>query len=365
MQRRQFLRTAVASGAAATAVSSFATPAISQGKMEWRMVTFWPKNSPPHKAVQRFADYVESGSEGRLIISVLGRGEIVPPPKMMAAVNDGRAEMGHGIPILWAKKAPGAAFLFHFPFGLTFREKDAWFQFGGGQEIADKIYAELGSKFFPMGSTGYQMGGWFKRDINSPADLNGLRIRIGGLGATVMSAAGAKPVNIPIRDKLQIQKALEQGDIDAAEQFAPAADMRLGYHKIAKDYYYPNWHEPALTFDLFINKPKWDALPGGTKSLIETAAATVNRQIISASLVANSKALNTLVGKHNVNLKRFPDSVLKEFGRLSAEIVPAVAAKDPLSKEIFDSVDRFRKASLPWAAVADEAYLAGRALALG
>jgi TRAP-type mannitol/chloroaromatic compound transport system substrate-binding protein len=364
MRRRQFLKATAAGGVATAAASGLASPAISQGKSEWRMVTYWPKNSPPHKAVQRFAKYVEQGSEGRLRISVLGRGEVAPPPKMLSAVNEGKAEMGHGVPTLWAKKSPAVAFLVYFPFGLTFREKEAWFQLGGGQEIADKVYAELGCKFFPMGSTGSQMGGWFKRDINAPTDLKGLRIRIGGVGAAVMSAAGAKPVNIPLSGG-KLQKALEQGDVDAAEARTPASDLRDGYHKVAKDYYYPNWHEPALTFDLFINKGKWDALPGGTKSLIETAAETVNRQIISANFVANSKALNTLVGKHGVNLKRFPDSVLKELGRLSAEVVPAAAAKTPLSKEIFDSMDRFRKASLPWAAVADEAYIAGRALALG
>ena len=364
MHRRQFLKTTAAGGAATIATSGLASPAISQGRTEWRMVTYWPKNSSTHKAVQRFADYVEQGSEGRLRISVLGRGEVALPAGMMSAVNAGKAEMGHGVPTLWAKEAPATAFLVYSPFGLTFREKEAWFQLGGGQETVDKIYAELGCKFFPMGSTGYQMGGWFKRNINTPADLKGLKIRIGGVAAAIVKAAGATPVNIPLSGG-KLQKALEQGEVDAAEARTPASDLKDGYQKVARDYYYPNWHEPAVTFDLFIDKGKWDALPAGAKSLIEVAASAVNRQIICANFAANGKALNALVGEHGVNLKRFPESVMKELGRLSAEVVPATAAKNPLSKEIFDSMDSFRKASLPWAAVADGAYLTGREMALG
>jgi TRAP-type mannitol/chloroaromatic compound transport system substrate-binding protein len=304
---------------------------------------------------------VSEGTEGRITIKFYGPGKIVPFPKTIEAVGDGTVEMGTGAPNFWARKIPAMAYLHNTPFGLTAQEQNAWFAFGGGQELADKIYAEVGCKFFPFGNTSCQMGGWFNKEINSIGDFKGLKIRIGGFGGETLKAAGAEVVSLPFS---KIVPALKDGTIEAAEFTGPFHDMIFGFHKIAKYYYYPAWHEPAGAFDLFINKAKWDAQSSEVKAVITAAAAAINSRRLCYRVARNSAALAKLTGEHGVQLRQFPDELLKELAGLSEKVVRERASKDKLSEEILNSIIEFRKNAASLAAISLEPYLATRSAVL-
>jgi TRAP-type mannitol/chloroaromatic compound transport system substrate-binding protein len=334
---------------------------MAQATMQWRMVTLWPKKSPVFKALERFAGLVEQGSNGRLSISILERGALGPPPKMMSVVKEGQAELGHAVPLLWGKQSPAALLLLYFPFGLTLQEKEAWLRFGGGSKVVDRIYGEMGCKFVSLGTSAPQMGGWFQKEINSLEDLRNVRIRIGGVGATVMSALGAKAVRLPTSG---VPAAFAKGEIDAAELRTPAADLKDGMYEFAKYYYYPNWHEPALTFDLFINRARWDALPGDLKSVIEMAASLVHQEMIGRGYFSNTTALDILTKEHGVQIKRFPDSVMDALRRESDSALASLAAKDAMSKSFIDSALAFRAKVEKWTMISEYSYLTARQRAL-
>ena len=357
MQRRTFLRTVALGGVATAATLTSMSPSkvFSQSKEEWRVINNWGQEPDDH--MKLFAKMVSEGTDGRITISYFGPGKIVPFPKTIDAVADGTVEMGTGQPTFWAKKVPAMQFLHNTPFGLTGQEQNAWFAFGGGQELADKVYAEVGCKFFPFGNTDCQMCGWFNKEINSIGDLKGLKIRIGGFGGETFKAAGAEVVSVPMS---KLTQALKDGEIEAVEFAGPNIDLNRGFHKLTKYYYYPAWHEPSGAFDLFINKAKWDALPSDVKSVITAAAGAVNSQKLCYRMATNCAALAKLTGEHGVQLKQFPDELLKELAILSDEVLRDHASKDKLSEEILNSITKFRKNAVGLAAVQMQPYLAAR-----
>jgi len=361
MQRRKFLRTVALGGVATTAAltSIFPRKAFSQSKEEWRVINAWSQK--PNAHMELFAKMVSEGTEGLITIKFYGPGKIVPFPKTIEAVGDGTVEMGTGAPNFWARKVPPMAYLHNTPFGLTAQEQNTWFEFGGGQELADKVYAEAGCKFFPFGNTSCQMGGWFNKEINSISDFKGLKIRFGGFGGETLKAAGAEVVSLPFS---KIVPALKDGTIEAAELAGPFPDIYLGFHKIAKYYYYPAWHEPSGAFDLFINKAKWDAQSSKVKAVITAAAAAINSRILCDRVARNSAALAKLTGEHGVQLRQFPDDLLKELAPLSEKVVREHASKDKLSEEILNSIIEFRKSAANWTAISLQPYLAARSAIL-
>lgn len=359
LKRRSFLTGAAAVGTAAAA-SSFPAPAISQGRMQWRLVTTWPKNFPGlGTGANLLGDFITRGSEGRLTIKVYGAKEIVPAFESMDAVSSGTVEMGHGAPYYWKGKVSASQFIASIPFGMTAQELNAWFQFGNGQKLADKVYRELGTKFFPSGNTGVQAGGWFNKEINSPEDYKGLKMRIPGLGGEVVKAAGGNVINLPGGE---IPPALATGAIDATEWVGPYNDLAFGLYKSAKFYYFPGWHEPATVLDNFINIRAWEKLPGDLKALVEAANTAVNQMVLSEFVARNNAALAVLIGKHKVVTKNFPNSLLNHLGRLAGEVMNDIASKDPLSREVFDDILRFRRDAIAWSARSEQAFLTARAL---
>ncbi|MBI4183789.1 MAG: TRAP transporter substrate-binding protein [Proteobacteria bacterium] len=360
MKRREFLTRAAGGGAAALAASSFPKPAVAQGVREWRMVTTWPENFPGlGTGANLLAKFITEGSEGRLKVKVFGAGKIVPAFEAMDAVGNGTVEMGHGAPYYWKGKANASQFLSGIPFGFTAQEQNAWYQYGGGQQLADRIYKELGCKFFVSGNTGCQMGGWFNKEINSAADLKGLKMRIPGLGGEVVKAAGGTPVNLAGGD---IAPALQSGAIDATEWVGPYNDLAFGFYKNAKYYYYPGWHEPSGVLDNFVNLKAWESLPADLKALVEAANAAANLIVLDEFVARNNDSLEVLRSKHNVQLRAFPNDALNELGRLSGEVLIDQAKKDKLSQETFDSILAFRKTAIAWSNLSERAYLAARAL---
>ena len=360
MKRRQFLSGAAVAGATAAAASTFAKPALAQDVREWRMVTTWPKNFPGlGTGANLLAEYITKASEGRLKVTVFGAGEIVPAFEAIDAVGNGTVEMGHGAPYYWKGKVDATQYIAAMPFGLNAQEQNAWFQWGGGQELADKVYAELNCKFFPSGNTGTQMGGWFNKEMNTIDDYKGLKMRIPGLGGEVVKAAGANVVNLPGGE---IPPALQSGAIDATEWVGPYNDLAFGLYKSAKYYYYPGWHEPATVLDNFINLDAWNALPDDLKAIVEQANRAVNQMVLSEFTARNVQALDTLRNKHGVDVRPFSDDILTGLGKLSGEVLRDLVSSNPLSQEVFESLIAFRTQSIAWSKFSEAAFAQARVL---
>ncbi|KJE36909.1 ABC transporter substrate-binding protein [Thalassospira sp. HJ] len=360
MKRRQFLSGAAVAGATAAAASTFAKPAIAQDVREWRLITTWPKNFPGlGTGANLLAEYITKASEGRLKVTVFGAGEIVPAFEAVDAVGNGTVEMGHGAPYYWKGKVDATQYIAAMPFGLNAQEQNAWFQWGGGQELADKVYAELNCKFFPSGNTGTQMGGWFNKEMNTIDDYKGLKMRIPGLGGEVVKAAGANVVNLPGGE---IPPALQSGAIDATEWVGPYNDLAFGLYKSAKYYYYPGWHEPATVLDNFINLDAWNALPDDLKAIVEQANRAVNQMVLSEFTARNVQALDTLRNKHGVDVRPFSDDILTNLGKLSGEVLRDLVASNPLSQEVFESLIAFRTQSIAWSKFSESAFAQARVL---
>jgi TRAP-type mannitol/chloroaromatic compound transport system substrate-binding protein len=363
IERREFIKKAAATTAVAAtgvAASTFPKPSLSQGLMKWRMQTTWPKNFPGlGTGANTLGEFITKASEGRITVEVYGAGEIVPAFETMDAVANGTIEMGHGAPYYWKGKVPATQFIAAVPFGLNVAEQNAWLQFAGGQDLADKVYKELGCKFFASGNTGVQMGGWFNKEINSVADLKGLKMRMPGIGGEVMQRAGATQITVPASE---VFTALQTGAIDAAEWVGPYNDVSLGLHKVARYYYYPGWQEPGPMIECLVNKGAWESLPEDLKEIVATTCQAINMDMQAEFSYGNSMALAQLTRDPKVQIRKLPDDVLALLKRLSLEIVEELSARDPWAKRIQESFYGFLEKSAENQRISEQAYLNTRDL---
>lgn len=339
MKRRNIL----GSAAAATA-ATLATPALSQGRIEWRMVTLWPRNLPgPGVAAQRCADRIGQISGGRLTVRLFAAGEVVPAPGAFDAVAAGTADLYHGVPSFWISKSPGIGFFGSFPFGMTAYERQAWMMHGGGGAMYDEIYARFGVKPFIVGDSGPQWLGWFRREIRSIDDFRGLRLRTAGLGGEMFRRAGASVVTLPAG---QIFAAMQSGTIDAAEFLGPFSDAPLGLHQVAKNYYFPGVQEPSSAEEIGINMARWNALPDDLKNVVRYCAMSLHEETTTEYDANHPRALAELVSRHGVMVREAPRDLLIAFGNIAGEILAEFRAhQDPMVKRIADSYAEFRNRS--------------------
>lgn len=355
MQRRRFLVTTggVLTAAAATATVN-APNVIAQPRFKWRLATSFPPKLPPlHDGAEMFAKMVSKATEGRLQIDVFGAGEIVPGLENFDAARQGTIEAGYGASYYWAGKEPATQWFTAVPFGLNAQGTQAWVTSGGGQKIYDELYSSFNLVPRQFGATGVQMGGWFRKKIESIDDYKGLKMRIPGLGGKVVAKAGGTVVLLAAAD---IFTSLERGVIDATEWVGPYQDARLGLYKAAKLYYYPGWHEPGTTGELFFNKKAYDSLPAAFRQVIDGAAAQAGIWIFMEQEARNSVALEQLTGQHGVQLVKFPDKVLSELRKLSDEVAEEEAAKSPMARKVAASHDKFKKQWLAWSNLSERAY---------
>ena len=326
---------------------------------EWKMVTTWPKNFPGLGTGAEFlAKLINEMSGGRIKIKVYGAGELVPAFEIFDAVSRGAAELGHGAAYYWKGKNEALQFFSTVPFGLTATEMNAWLYHGGGMELWQQAYAPFGLVPTASGNTGVQMGGWFNKEINSVDDLKGLKMRIPGLGGEVLNRAGGTPVNLPGGE---LFTALQTGAIDATEWVGPYNDLAFGLYKVAQYYYYPGWHEPGTTLECFINKEVMDALPADLQSIVVNASRVANQDMLAEYTARNNDALETLLNKHNVDLRKFPDDVLEKLQEISKTAVADEANKTSLGKQIYQSYMAFSKKVSAWHDISERAYLNARA----
>ena len=357
MKRRNFLKRTIGVGTL-TAASTLSAPAIAKGKIQWKMVTCWPKNFPAlGTGVKRIADSIYAMSDGRLEIKIYSAGELVPPFEVFDAVSNGTAQIGHGAAYYWKGKNEAFQFFSTVPFGMNTQEMNGWLFHGGGLELWKEAYAPFNLIPAPAGNTTVQMAGWFNKEINSIADLKGLKMRIPGLGGEAFSRAGGTPVNLPGGE---LFTALQTGVLDATEWVGPYNDLAFGFHKVAKYYYYPGWHEPGTTLEAIINKKAYAELPEDLQTIVMAACRIANQDMVDEYTANNNAALHELVHTHKVELRRLPDDVLIRLRELSDEVVQEIANKSDLGKSVFESYQKFRQQAHDWHNISERAYLNAR-----
>ena len=348
MKRRRFLQQ-VTTGLVAGAVAS---PAIAQSQpsIRWRLACSWPKSLDLlYGTGEGFCKRVSQITDGKFEIQLFAAGEIVPALQVMDAVQSGTVECGHTLAAFFFGKNPAYAFDSGVAFGLNARQQNAWQYFGGGMEILREIYKKVGIVQFPCGNVGVQMGGFYRKEINSVEDLKGLKFRIGGLGGVILSKLGVVPQQIAPGD---IYPALERGTIDAAEWIGPYDDEKLGLHKVANYYYYPGWWEGSAQETLMVNQRAYDPLPQLYKDAIEGAAAEQNVMMIAKYDAKNPAALRRLVAS-GVQVRQFPRAVLDACYKTTFETYDELSAKSEDFKKVYEHWQKFIADSNLWFRVAE------------
>jgi len=360
VDRRGFVAGAVA-GAAATAASSLPKPAIAQNVIEWTMVTSWPKGLPGlGTGAERIARRIEALSNGRMKITVYSAGELVPALGVFDAVQAGTAQIGHDASYYHTGKTKAAAFFTSVPFGMTAQELAGWVHWGGGQALWDRAYEPFGIKAFLAGNTGTQMGGWFRREINETGDFANLNIRMPGQGGEVLSKLGATVV---LLGGNRIFQALQTGAIDAAEWVGPYNDLALGFHQVAKFYYYPGFHEPGAGLQCTVNLEAYNSLPDDLRQIIRVAAEAENDLMWAEYQQRSAGALRTLVEQHGVQLRQFPRAVLQAIGDASGELIrELIDDPDSITAETARSFVNARTDAMRFSRISEQAMMNARLL---
>ena len=353
MKRRDFIKSAGAGGAVAAA--TLAAPAIAKERIEMVMVTTWPRDFPGlGTGAQRLAKNLDLMSGGRIHVEYFAANERVKAFDAFDEVASGNAQAYHAADYYWKGKHPATPFFTAVPFGLTAQEMNGWLHHGGGQKLWDDLYAQFNLKPFACGNTGTQMAGWFNKEINSVEDLQGLKMRMPGLAGEVLGKVGATPVQLP---GAEVFTSMQTGAIDAADWVGPYNDLTFGLHRVAEYYYYPGWQEPGPTLELTINKTVWDSLPADLQAIIRYAAQSENQDMLDEYTAQNNAALQELVNKHGVKLRRLPDDVLKALKEASDEVIEALVADNSEARKVYESYRKFRDESVEYMAVAEQSYM--------
>ena len=343
----------------ATAAGAVSMPAVARAQemVTWRMVTSWTRNLPgPGITAQRLADRIGTMSGGRLEIELHAAGELVPALEVFDAVQGGTAEMAHTASFFWAGKMPAAQFFTSVPFGLLPLEHAAWIEHGGGQGLWDELYTPFGVKPFMAGNTGTSMGGWFRKEINSLADLQGLRFRIPGLGGEMMRRIGANPTMVPPPEVLP---ALQSGAIDATEFLGPWSDLAAGFYKAAPYYYWPGLHEPNGTGEAIVSLEAWGRLPSDLKAVVENACRAEAAYAVAEAEWQDQAALDELV-RLGAKLRRFPPDVEQAAREAASQVLAAFDAEGGLDQRIYRSFAAMQSRAVSWSRHASQAFLEAR-----
>ncbi|MCP2670235.1 TRAP transporter substrate-binding protein [Maricaulaceae bacterium EIL42A08] len=372
MDRRTFLTGAcVASAGAAAGCSpegsqegTVTAPAVNRRQTRrLRMVTTWPKGFPGlGTAAERTAQFIQEMSGGEIEIEVYGAGEIVGAFEVFDAVSNGVADMYHAAEYYWQGRSPAYNFFCAVPLGMTAAEIMAWVEFGGGQELWNELSGQFNLIAFQAGNTGHQMGGWFKQEVNSLEDFRGLRMRIPGLGGSIIRELGGAAVAL---SGGEIYSSLQSGAIDATEWVGPWNDLAFGFYREAPYYYGPGFHEPGSALGLGINLGVWESLPADHQAIIKAACRAANNQSLAEFTYQNGLALRTLTQEHGVQLRSFSDEIWTEVGRIAEQVVADTANADPLTRRVYESYVNTRRLGRDWANISEAPYYQKRELVLG
>lgn len=351
VNRRKFLKSAAAGAAGA----GIASPALAQTSptLEWRMVSSFPKSLDTiYGAAEVFSKALAEMTDNRFKVQVFAPTEIVPGLSAADAVTNGSVEACHTASYYYWGKDPTFALATTVPFGLNCRMQNAWMYEGGGIDLMNAFYSRFNIFALPGGNTGAQMGGWYRKEINSAADMRGLKIRIGGLAGAVMARLGAVPQQIAGSD---IYPSLEKGTIDAAEWVGPYDDEKLGFSKVARYYYYPGWWEGQAMLSFFINLEKWNSLSKIYQASVKAAAALANTAMMARYDIQNPAALRRIaIG--GAELRPFSESVLDACFTAANEVYADICAKNPDFKKVYEAMIAIRGEDYLWFQLAEQTF---------
>jgi len=351
VERRSFLKNAGVGLAAGTV----AMPAIADNAptIRWRLASSFPKSLDTiYGGAEYMAQRVAEATGGKFQIQVFAGGEIVPGPAVFDAVKDNTVEMAHTASYYFFGKDPTYAFDCAIPFGMNNRQTDAWFRYGNGTKLMNELYGKSNIVPIPCGNTGTQMGGWFRKELKTVADIKGLKIRIGGFAGEVLSKLGAVPQQIPGGD---IYPSLEKGTIDAAEWIGPYDDQKLGFNKVAKYYYYPGWWEGGPQLSVYVNSAKYAELSKEYKAILHMACADAHVDMMAKYDAKNPIALKQLVGS-GTQLRQYPKAIMDASYKAAMELYAETSKANPGFKKVYDDYAKFQADENLWFGIAEGAY---------
>jgi TRAP-type mannitol/chloroaromatic compound transport system substrate-binding protein len=380
MKRREFLKTAsagalgaaalalVGCGAKETAAPAEETAAGQAGELskevakdkalpelKWQMATSWPVALDTiYGGAETFANRVTAMTGGKFTITARAAGELAPGLQVLDVVSQGAVPVGHTASYYYVGKTNAVAFGTTLPFGLLASQQNSWLYEGGGLQLMQDLYKERFNVIqFPAGNTGAQMGGWFNKEINTPKDLEGIKMRIPGLGGKVMNKLG---VTVQVLPGGEIFQALQTNAIDAAEWVGPYDDEKLGFHKVAKYYYFPGWWEPGPTLEVQVNLDEWNKLPEVYQEIIKSAAYEANMTMLARYNAKNNEALQRLID-YGIELRRYSDEVLNAAESAANELYDEFKQQDADFKSIFEQWDSFRQRIWEWNSINEASFM--------
>jgi TRAP-type mannitol/chloroaromatic compound transport system substrate-binding protein len=353
MERRKFLHNAAGVGMAGILAAGVAPAAHAQQTIRWRLASSFPKALDTiYGAAEVFSQKVREMSGGRFEISVHPAGELMPAFGVLDGVQQGTVECAHTAPYYFFGKDPTFAMGTAIPFGLNSRQLTAWMYQGNGLKLFREFYRDYNIVNFPMGNTGAQMGGWYRKEIKSLADMKGLKMRIGGFGGVILAGIGGVPQMIPAGE---IYQALERGTIDATEWVGPYDDQKLGFFKVAKFYAYPAWWEGGAQLDLYVHNKAYESLSPDNKAIVECAAANAHVNMQARYDAKNPQALREMVAA-GTKLFRLPKPVMDAAFKFAEAHYADLSAKNPNWKKIYGDYAAFRKEQNMWFRFAEASY---------
>jgi len=349
------IRSVLSAAVLAVATTFAATQALAQETFTLRLAETWGPNFPIFgDTTKRMAELAEEMSDGRLRIRIDSANKHKAPFGVFDMVKAGQYDMGHSASYYWKGKVPETLFFTSMPFGMTAIEQYAWFYQGDGMELMQEVYAPHNMLSFPGGNTGIQMGGWFRKEIKSLKDLQGLKMRIPGFAGEVFAEVGVSPTNIPPGE---LYTALERNTIDAVEWVGPALDLRLGFQQIA-DYYYTGWHEPATELQFLVNKDTWEKLPADLRAILRIAMRVSAYDMLVQSQHANAEAWANIKAEYpNVQIKNFPKDVFQAMYNANKKLLKEVAAGNEQAARIIESQEKYLKKTRAYTDISTRAYL--------
>lgn len=350
MERRQALKRAGILGVLAAG----AAPAVhAQPAVRWRLASSFPKSLDTiYGGAEVFAEKVRQMSGGKFEVSVHAAGELVPAFSVVDGVQNGSLDAAHTASYYFFGKDETFAIGGAIPFGLNSRQMSAWMFQGDGMKLMREFYAKYNIVNFPCGNSGAQMGGWFRKEIKSVQDMKGLKFRIGGFAGRVIERLGGVPQNIPGGE---IYQSLEKGTIDAAEWIGPYDDQKLGFHKVAPNYYFPGWWEGGLEIDLFVNEKIYNALSPEYKAIVEAASAFAHVNMQARYDAKNPVALKQLIGG-GAKLRVFPSEVMNAAFSATMDLYSDISAKNPNWRKVYADYAKFRSEQVQWFRVAEAGF---------
>jgi len=351
MLKSLYKKTLVAAVVMVTSVNVFAADKVYRLKL----AESWGPNFPVFgDSVKNMVKMAEEMSNGRLKIRVDSANKHKSAFGVFDMVKSGQYDMGHSASYYYKGKVPNTLYFTTMPFGMTAMEQYAWFQYGGGQELMDEVYAPHNLVAFPGGNTGVQMGGWFRKEINNLDDLKNLKMRIPGFAGEVLAKLGATPVNIPPGE---LYTALERNTIDALEWVGPSLDLRMGFHKIAP-FYYMGWHEPATELMFIINKKKLDSLPADLQAILKVAMHKASYDMYVQSYASSAENWAEMTSEFpDIKVKTFPAEVLTAMKKANDEILSEKAASDEMAAKIIKSQQDYLKLVRVWTDISEFGYI--------